>query len=313
MRSPKSLNYEIRPCKFVERRLLLSSLYQITSSIKKQYQYIGFGGLTFTDFKLFHKELNINTMYSIEGCFTPQKLEFNKPFSCIKILHGKSSHMLLKIDLNQPSVVWLDYDGELTMDVFTDINILFNSLPHGSIYIMSCNRQLQNNEAEPQRPYTNEEFKGIFSGLVPFDIMDNCCAEINAPVTIKRMLYSYCCKVLCERSKLDGNKLYFRPLYNIKYQERGGARMFTFGGIILENGYNEDNLYLNGFDFLNNENAFEIDIPNITHKEALYLNQIIDIEQAEKEFIDNKIINEKDLMKYKQFYKYMPNFYDVRF
>ena len=89
--------------------------------------------------------------------------------------------------------------------------------------------------------------------------------------------------------------------------------MFTYGGIILENGYNEDNLYLNGFDFLNNENAFEIDIPNITHKEALYLNQIIDIAQAEKEFIDKKIINEKDLVKYKRFYKYMPNFYDVRF
>ena len=47
MKSPKILNYEIRPCKFVERRLFLQSLYQITSSLKIKYQYIGFGGLFF--------------------------------------------------------------------------------------------------------------------------------------------------------------------------------------------------------------------------------------------------------------------------
>ena len=136
MKSPNLFNYEIRPCKFVERRMLLASLYQIVINMRQEYQYVGFGGLMFTDFKLFHKELSVDSMYSIEGSFTPEKLEFNKPFSCIKILHGLSTNMLLKIDLSKPSIVWLDYDGVLTMDVFTDINILFNSLPHGSVYIM---------------------------------------------------------------------------------------------------------------------------------------------------------------------------------
>ena len=299
MKSPNLLNYEIRPCKFVERRILMSSLSQIVIKMRQEYQYIGFGGLAFTDFKLFHKELSIDSMYSIEGGFTPDKLEFNKPFSCIKVLHGLSTNMLKKIKLSKPSIVWLDYDGTLSMDVFSDINILFNSLPHGSVYIMSCNRQLQNEETDPPRPYTNEEFEEMFNGLVPFDIEKNCCANINTSRTIKKMIDLYCQKVIEERNKIENLSLKYKSLYNIKYQERGGAQMFTCGGIILNNDFDDSQLYVSNFDYLNKENPFEIDIPNITRKEAIYLNQILNIEAA-------------DIDKYKKFYKYMPNYYDVR-
>ena len=81
---------------------------------------------------------------------------------------------------------------------------------------------------------------------------------------------------------------------------------------IQDEDFDEDNLYLNGFDFLNNEIPFEIDVPNITHKEALHLNKIINLEKEETDFIEQKIISPTDLEKYKLFYKYMPNFYDVR-
>ena len=312
MKSPNLFNYEIRPCKFVERRMLLASLYQIVINMRQEYQYIGFGGLMFTDFKLFHKELSVNSMYSIEGGFTPEKLEFNKPFSCIKILHGLSTNMLLKIDLSKPSIVWLDYDGVLTMDVFTDINILFNSLPHGSVYIMSCNRQLQNQQMNPPRPYTNEEFEKLFNGLVPYDIEKNCCANINTSRTIKRMIDSYCHKIIEERNKIENTSLKYKSLYNIKYQERGGAKMFTCGGIIINKDYDEKQLYVNDSDYLNKEDPLEIDIPNLTRKEALYLNQILNIEEKEKEIVEGKIIKATDIEKYKKFYKYMPNYYDVR-
>lgn len=312
MSSASILNYEIRPCKFVERRLLLASLYQIVINMRQDYQYIGFGGLAFTDFKLFHKELNIDIMYSIERDYEPPKLEFNKPFSCIKILHGLSTQMLLTIDLSKPSIVWLDYDGVLSMDVFNDINILFNALPHGSVYIMSCNRQLRNEKVTPPRPYTNEEFQEEYNGLVPYDIDNNCCADTNAPKTIKKMIDNYCEQTINERNRLYNLSLKYLPLYNIKYQENRGAKMFTCGGIIVNNDFDDKQLYVNGFNDLNKDSPFEIDIPNITHKEALYLNQILNIKDKEQEIIDEKIINEEDVAKYKIFYKYMPNFYDVR-
>ena len=67
MNSPKYLNYETRPAKFTERKMLLSSFLRICNLYGGNYQYIGLGGVSFTDFKLFHKELHIDEMYSLEG------------------------------------------------------------------------------------------------------------------------------------------------------------------------------------------------------------------------------------------------------
>ena len=99
MKSPTVLNYEVRPCKFVERRMLLSVLSRIIPLFQQEYQYIGFGGLSFTDFKMFHRELHINQMFSIEYGYPKEKLEFNKPYSCIQIHPGRSIDELSKIVL----------------------------------------------------------------------------------------------------------------------------------------------------------------------------------------------------------------------
>lgn len=314
MQSPKILNYEMRPCKFVERRMLLFSLSYIMASLKLTYQYVGFGGLSFTDFKLFHKELNINTMFSIEGGFPPKKVEFNKPFSFIKVLNGKSTEKLLEIDLSKPSIVWLDYDDVLTMDVFGDINILFNSLPHGSVYIMTCNRQLTKRDGvnNTSRPFTREELEEEFPGLVPCDLGTDCCADINAPMTIRKMIHDYCDTVLKERGKTDSFELKFVPLYNIKYQENRGARMYTFGGVLLNKSYDETQLLANRSLFKDADILYEIAIPNLTRKETLYIDQILDITEKEKELVEEGIITMAELERYKYFYKYMPNFYDIR-
>ena len=113
-------------------------------------------------------------------------------------------------------------------------------------------------------------------------------------------------------NKIENTSLKYKSLYNIKYQERGGAEMFTCGGIIINKDYDEKQLYVNDSNYLNKEDPLEIDIPNLTRKEALYLNQILNIEEKEKEIVEGKIIKETDIEKYKKFYKYMQNYYDVR-
>ena len=314
MKSPKNLNYETRPCKFVERRMLSASLSSIIGRLNIDYQYIGFGGLSFTDFKLFHKELNIRTMYSIENGFTVEKLNLNKPFSFINVLNGLSTEKLSEIDLSIPSIVWLDYDDALSMSVFEDITILFQALPHGSVYLMSCNRQLTKRDEEHNSslPYTREELEKLFPQLVPFDLGDDCCTGINAPETIRRMLQDYCNKTLRNRNKLSSAELRFTQLYSIIYQENRGAPMYTFGGIILNKDYDEAQLVKNSNAFINANCLFEINIPNLTRREALFIDQILNDATKEQELVDSGIVTAEDLKKYKAFYKYMPNFYDVR-
>ncbi len=309
MKSPTSLNYETRPCKFTERRMLLASFTRIIGVLKQEYQYIGFGGLAFTDFKLFHKELHINQMYSIEACYSKEKIEFNKPYSFIGIEHGRSTDVLSKIDLTIPTIIWLDYDGALSDTVFFDLRKCIYNLPHGSIYIISCNRELKNEE---NVHCSVEELRNRFGHLVPFDLKDNCCADCNVAHTIKKMLETECYSVIQERNRLNQEKVCFKLLFNLKYAEHRGARMYTFGGIILKEEEKEINLNLNEFDFVSTNDPYEINIPNLTYVETAHLNKILNIEEQEKQLIDQHILSENDINKYKQFYKYLPNFYDVR-
>lgn len=309
MNSPVCLNYEIRPCKFAERKMLLASFLHIINRIGKSYQYIGFGGLSFTDFKLFHKELNIDTMYSIEGGdFTSEKLYCNKPYSYINVIKGMSTSVLPTLDMSKPSIIWLDYDDTMSMTIFNDINLIFNSISAGSIFVVSCNRELKNNN----RPLTNAELREMYNDLTPFNLETNCCTPENAPKTIRTMIENYCKTIINERNRIDQSKLHFFPLYNIIYSEYRGARMFTYGGIVLDESMDFDSLNVNKFDFINTDSPYVITIPNVTHRESLILNQVLGNEEEETNLISKKIISEEDLKNYKKFYKYMPNFYDVR-
>ncbi len=161
------------------------------------------------------------------------------------------------------------------------------------------------------QPYTNDEFKAIYGSLVPFDIQDNCCTDINSSNTIKRMVDGHCHKILTDRNKL-GENLIYKSLYNIKYGEHRGARMFTCGGIVLDKQDADLNLNLDDLEYISSVDPYEINIPNLTYREANYLNQILGLPDKEQELIDRQVVSKEEIEKYKKTYKFIPNFYDVR-
>ena len=327
-KSAVTINYEIRPCKFVERRMLLASLSRILGAIRKdqEYQYVGFGGCSFTDFKLFHRELQINQMISIEnGSYSEYKLELNKPFQCIKILRGESNTVLPTINLSLPSLIWLDYDGVLQKYMFEDLETIFHTIPAGSIFIMSCNRELKKgnyielegriNKEDGNEPMSPEEIKEVFGDLVPFDIEPDACTPEKSFCTIKRMLDKKIRSTISDRNLSKDENTDFHLLYNIIYQEKRGAKMFTYGGIVCNENVNVDSISLDNFDFIAQKDSdivYKIEVPVLTHRETLALNQILFDTDKEKKFIEAKIITEKELTEYKKIYKYCPSFHDVR-
>lgn len=158
---------------------------------------------------------------------------------------------------------------------------------------------------------SSEEFKEIYGSLVPYNIEDNCCADINTCNTIKRMIEGLCHRIIKERNSV-GDTLTFHSLYNIKYSEYRGARMFTCGGVVLSNDCDKEGLNIDDFDFISTIQPYEINIPNLTYREASYLNQILDITEREKELVDKKILTSTEIEKYKRIYRFLPHFYDVR-
>jgi hypothetical protein len=92
--------------------------------------------------------------------------------------------------------------------------------------------------------------------------------------------------------------------------------MYTYGGFVFNDTTNLESVYINDFDFIsknNNDSVYTIDVPVLTHKEALLLNQYMFDEEREKKIIEEEIVSEKDLKNYKKIYKYCPSFHDVRF
>ncbi|MDW8802460.1 hypothetical protein P8V03_15025 [Clostridium sp. A1-XYC3] len=146
MRSYDSIDYRLRMRKFVERKMIKEScqrLYYFDHI--DQYRYIGFGSLYFVDFKLFHKELGIKEMISIE--YEPDegkqlRFEFNKPYEFIRMNYKKSTDALNEINFDKRSIVWLDYDGNLEKYMFDDLSILLDNIMSGSIFIISLNTSI---------------------------------------------------------------------------------------------------------------------------------------------------------------------------
>lgn len=309
MNSPQKINYETRPFKFTERKMLLSSFARLCGIFNSPYQYIGFGGLSFTDFKLFHKELHIDIMISIEGGnFTPERLYYNCPYSFIQIYNEISTLALTRIDITKKSIVWLDYDGVLDNYMFEDLFLLMNKLPVGSIYLMTCNRQLKSEETG--EIYKIDEFKEKFGSNVPFDIkLKDFSGEDNFK-TIRKLFLSYTDKIINGRNRND-ESLHFQQLFNIIYQENRGAQMFTFGGIILDREMSIIEMGVDKFDFISmDDKPYVIKIPNLTSKEFQLIDKHLnkEIEVLEKK----NIISSSEINQYKQVYKYIPHFFDIR-
>lgn len=310
MNSPTKLNYEVRPCKFAERTMLLAALQTITNKFEGKYQYVGFGGLTFTDFKLFHSNLHIDIMHSIEGGkYSEKRLKYNSPYGFIQIHKGMSSMELTKINFDNKTIVWLDYDGVIEDYTFSDLSLLIRKMPIGSVYIISCNRELKNQE---NNLYSSvDEFLSRFRELAPSGLKMADLSASNDYKTIRKMLNKAVKNAVNDRN-LYGETVKFKLLFDIIYQENHGAKMYTFGGIILDQDYNEQQLEINDFPFIykGGDDAYKIDVPNITLKESLLLNSCIGDENYEEKIKD--IITVADYNKYIKIYKYLPRFFDVR-
>lgn len=311
MNSPKKLNYELRPAKFTERKMLLSSFLRVCNQFNGKYQYIGLGGLSFTDFKLFHKELHIDEMYSLEGgSFSVDRLQLNCPYSFINIIKEKSTSALTKIDLTKKSLVWLDYDDTLDNYMFEDLSILMNKLPVGSIYLMSCNRELKSGDTG--EVYSVDEFKSKFGNLVPFNLINKNLSGSEDYQTIRKMFSTLINKIINERNR-NGENIVFHQLFHLLYQENRGAKMYTFGGVITESDKTFESLNLSDFEFIKNEDSeYKIDIPNLTIKEIELINKNLSQNDSLQEIISKEIATKKDIEKYQSTYKYLPNYYDVR-
>lgn len=308
--SDRKINYNLRPSKSIERKMILEVLKEVCVPIKaKEYRYVGFGSSFFTDFKLFHKGLNINEMISIEGKKSNEnRVLFNKPYSCIEIKLGQSTAELPKLNWDKKNIVWLDYESGLKQYMFEDIETCSSRLKAGSFLIISLRRDFEGYDKDS----FEEDFgENVFPSFKKEDLEPSKSAE-----TIQKMFTNKINDVLGSKYgayKELGKKVVFKQLFNFAYKD--DARMYTFGGMFI--GGDQEAEFaaynFNSLDFVNSSSRpYDISFPIITNREYHVLNALLPCEK--KKFTDSvsvEFIPAEHKESYYNTYKYYPAYIEI--
>lgn len=316
MASFEKINYNIRPNKSIERKMICEVLSRLSLiGDLNSYRYIGFGSTFFTDFSLFHKQLGICDLISIESAKEKkERFEFNKPFSCIQIKYGESSTLLPNLELDKKkNIVWLDYDGVIESYMFGDIDTVIANTMEGSVFMLSLN-------VEPFTGDKEQRMQGLIEKVgkqrIPIEYHS---VNLNAKNHIKavyQMIDMQIKKTLSERNGNNEDKIEYKQIFNYLY--RDGATMLTVGGIIYnsEQKKNINKMKLHEISHVRLDNEqYKIQCPNLTYKEIQLLNNLLpcEIKTNNSGKITNKELkdiplNPADIKDYSEIYRYYPNF-----
>ena len=320
MPSYERINYMLRPNKSVERKMVCEMLSRI-SAVRNvsMYQYIGFGSTYFADFSLFHRNLGITQMISIEGeGRAKNRCEFNKPFACIELRMGESSDILPNLDFNtKDSIVWLDYDGIISDTVFSDINTVVTAIRPDSFFMLSLNAEFILLKQEAESDIKQYLIDMIGEERFPNQFLDN---EITSKIYLN-ILYHCIIEeirtVVQKRNGMEDYELTFHQVVYFVYKD--GARMMTIGGFLFkkdEENERMDKMAIHQLPYYRNSmEPFNIKCPVLSLKEIQALNSFLPREiimdkkgEIKDEDLNNFPVENKDIKQYSFLYRYYPNF-----
>lgn len=324
----ESINYNLRPAKGVERKMLCEAFSRLSVLDNiKNYRYIGFGSTYFTDFNLFHKNLGIKDLLSIEKEKAyAARVKFNIPYSCIEVEYGPSTTVLPSLPWHkwkQKCIVWLDYTQPLLEFMLGDINTVVSSVEPGSVFLISVNISpdktgKSNNDTDEE--FDDETVKKIrYQKLVervgdaaPAEASDLNLNVANNKKVIRKIIDSQIKSAVRTRNidKEGAERLLYSQVFNIFY--RDGADMLTIGGILYDSNQTEKvkAMNLHDLDFISDgENTFDIVVPNLSIREMHALDALLPSKHDDAFKLP---LSKEDVNNYANIYRYFPTFAEAQ-
>lgn len=322
-RNDELINYFFRPAKNIERKMLCEALNRLSiiSNIKS-YQYVGFGSVYFADFTLFHKQLGIQKLVSIE-CETDmeERVRFNKPYSCIEVMPGWSYEMLPEVDwATSRSILWLDYTRSLAGYMFKDMATFFQRAQSGSVFIISVNVDLKetNNESKT----TSEKIGSRLNK--DSEVKKRIRAsELEGNLTrgkyhsiVRNVIHNEILEIIAERNKVEPDSIFeYKQIFNFLY--RDGQAMLTIGGILFSNRDKEkiEKMNFESLEFITvTDTPYQIDVPHLTHREIQAIDKYLPNFNTDSKARENAleelkgIVSDEAIHKYAKIYRYYPKY-----
>ncbi len=322
-RNDELMNYLFRPAKNIERKMLCEAISRLSIlSDVKQYQYVGFGSVYFADFTLFHKQLGIQKLISIEGDEDMEtRVRFNQPYSCIEIMPGWSYEMLPEVNWNSSkSILWLDYTGTLEGYMFKDMATFFQRAISGSVFIISINVDLKENKGGNNT--INDKIKAKLAKDIDVkkrirsNVLKNDINRDGYYSILRNVIDTEIYEILSERNKLESDKIFsYKQIFNFLY--RDGQAMLTIGGVLFSNEDKERIAKMNfkNLDFImEGEKYYEIRVPHLTYREIHAIDKHLpnfntDGKAKQKALDELKgVISDDAINHYAKIYRYYPNY-----
>ncbi|MBR1597391.1 MAG: hypothetical protein IJ661_00595 [Lachnospiraceae bacterium] len=307
--SDQKINYQIRPAKSIERKMLCDLIREIQLLRSNgEMRYIGLGAKYFTDFLLLHNEFGITDMISIEAQKERQmRYEFNKPLKYIQMWYGSTNEVLPQLDNfdDKMNLIWLDYDSMFNETMLKDVETICKKLCVGSMFFLSCNCSFSGTQTDKMKAFKENVGEYFDESTEKKQYSAN-----NIPYTIKSLIDKQIKNSIEMRKRINNDNLEYLQLLFLKYKD--GAQMLTIGGVIVDEKLRnniENSRLFNKYDFISiNNNLYSIDIPQLTNKEIQLILKNLPI--SEEEYIINQDkffgIEYDEIAKFQKIYRYYP-------
>lgn len=317
------VQYDLRPSKQVERRMLVDAMQRLAAASFPitDYQYTGFGSIYFVDFILFHKLLGLSKLLSLERqASLTGRVRFNRPFSCVSIKMVPASSEIPNLSRDTRHIVWLDYDGILHRDFLSDIQSAITLLPAGSVLLVTVDVEPPEGHdyagVEPDFDEANEvlgpkQWKRYFehhaSGYLKLGLCEDDFGKSKLVVRSTEILAAVFTKWIVARPELQ-----FLPMFNFVYKD--SHAMLTMGGMIAgrtekrllhASSLSETVYYRDRFD----SPPFEIRLPRLTRKERLYLDR--EMPCADGWVPKDFDLDAEEVQRYRDLYRFLPAFAEI--
>lgn len=318
--SYRKINYDLRPAKSIERKMLCEALRKLIIFCDlAKYRYVGFGATFFTDFLLIHKSLGLNDLISIEKeKEDKRRFEFNCPYRCVQLRFGEANDILPIISWTKKIILWLDYDDPLKDSMLTDIGTFISRAQTGSIILITI-------DVKPDKSTDQNSEKNRYAQLterisktkIPIGVEEKDLDNENYPRVCYNIVNNEIDEVLSKRNGGLANKLAYKQLFNFYYQD--SSPMLSVGGILYAE--NDDaqikKCHFEKLDFIKCErdkyDPYKIIVPNLTFREMRSLDKVMPYDKISK--IKKKqrpvFLTEKLVEEYSKIYRYVPNFVEA--
>jgi len=317
------VQYDLRPAKQVERRMIVDALQRLAAAQFSiaDYQYTGFGSFYFVDFIMFHKLLGLNKLLSLEhDTSLSSRVEFNRPFKCVETKMVSAATEIPNLSRDRSHIVWLDYDGVLNLDFVSDIQSALTVLRPGSVLLVTV-------DVEPPEATdyvgvdldfdTSKEllgprhwrkyFEHHAGQFLDLGLTDDDFAKSKLQSQTMRILSRAFKRFILPRPGME-----FIPLFNFVY--RDSHWMLTMGGMIagrpekrqLRGSSIAEAPYYRG-DF--EQAPFEITVSGLTRKERMYLDR--EMPCSEDWVPEDFALDPEVLRRYREIYRFLPAFAEL--